>query len=292
MAVYLGNQLIGNGLYLGNENYRDSNVFMSMSSAPPAPADNFPTALNAGLLGRWEITNASSWPGSGNTITNLATASAYSGLYALIYSSSAIDTTDGVQFNGGNSAAGITFGATGSITAGSPGLNNPIVYGTEAVTIATVCYNNSTGPADAMIFNSWTDYSDNDFFLAIGRDGVSALRTNTGYNTVSGQGAYFVSDAVKFFGSRLTPSSLNNWLGTSQYNAPGASGADFGGNKTQANNSLWTWGNNLGAGATTALNRTAPKGKWWASYIWNRLLSDGEMGDLQSYTNTYIKANS
>jgi hypothetical protein len=58
MAVYLGNQLIGNGLYLGNENYRDSNVFMSMSSAPEVD----PTLklwLDAGL--------STSYPGTGTT---------------------------------------------------------------------------------------------------------------------------------------------------------------------------------------------------------------------------------
>jgi hypothetical protein len=34
------------------------------------------------------------------------------------------------------------------------------------------------------------------------------------------------------------------------------------------------------------------KGKLYAAYFWNRRLSDAEMGDLQTYLNTYVKANS
>ena len=65
MAVYLGNQLIGNGLYLGNENYRDSNLFMSQSVA------SAPGPLLTNLQMYYDYGNTSSYPGSGTTVYDL-----------------------------------------------------------------------------------------------------------------------------------------------------------------------------------------------------------------------------
>lgn len=295
MAVYLGNQLIGNGLYLGNQNYRDSNVFMSMSSAPPPPVDNWPTALNAGLIGRWEVTNAASWPGSGSTFTNLATGST-SGQFAMAMTSSAIDTTNGVQWFGDTSARGygMLFGVTGSFASGSYALNSTIVGSTNQVTALVLCFVSSSTPTnqEGVLINSWTDYEDQDFWL-IGKDGARAVRTNSGYNVANDLTGYTVTNTNKLYGGRLTLSSNQMWRGTSNFATFGVSGASFGVTVEKAKRSSWTLGSQFNYDVTpNSMNRSNFQGKWFATYMWNRILSDTEMQDVQTYTNTYVKANS
>jgi hypothetical protein len=256
------------------------------------PADNFPTALNAGLIGRWEVTNASSWPGSGSTLTNLSTVSQYSGLSAIAYNYASIDTTDGVLWTGAGTNQGVTFGITGSNSDGSTGINDPIVT-SKAFTVATICNVNTSSPASTNLLNSWTDFGGEQNIYLPPENGLLAVRTNSSYNFSTGLSTWLTRDTVKFYGGRVAIATANNlWKGTSQFGSYSIAGSTFGITEAQARKAAWVFGTNATTATPWALNRNNFKGKWYASYIWNRVLSDTEMSDLQSYTNTYVKANS
>lgn len=70
MALYLGNTLVGNGIYLGNQNYRDGNLFMSMS----APISTYSVEyLLVGGGGGGGIANESGGGGAGGLISGSTT---------------------------------------------------------------------------------------------------------------------------------------------------------------------------------------------------------------------------
>jgi len=257
--------------------------------------DPWPSALNAGLLGRWEVTNASSWPGSGTTFTNLSTGSEFSGLFASAMTSSAIDTTNGVQFFGDTlgKGQGILLGITGSYASGSYTINNAIVGNTNVWTHACVMIISSSAPNDACHMNSWTDFEDNDLWL-MDKGNTRATRTNSSFNTGTVAGLTD-TNVVKFYGARVAIGTNGNrfWKGTSQFAQSTISGTTWGTTQEKAKRSAWCVGSNFNASITpNSMNRAVFQGAWFASYIWNRQLSDTEMADLQSYTNTYVKANS
>jgi hypothetical protein len=263
-----------------------------------APVDPWPSALNAGLIGRWEVTNPASWPGSGTTFTNLATGST-SGQFAMAMTSSAIDTTNGVQWFGQASTAlgtGMLFGVTGSFESGSYALNSRIIGVTNQVTALVLCFVSSSTPTnqEGLLINSWTDFNDQDFWL-IGKDGARAVRTNSSYNVANDLTGYTVTNTNKLYGGRLNIGTGGNriWRGTSNFATFNVSGTTFGTTVEKGKRSSWTLGSNFNAFPTAgSMNRSNFQGKWFAAYMWNRLLSDTEMQDVQTYTNTYVKANS
>ena len=255
-------------------------------------ADPWPSALNAGLIGRWETNTAASWPGSGDTFTNLATASRFSGHYAKAFNYADISATGGVNFTGTGTNQGVQFGITGSEASGSYTLNSAIIGDTNAVTVAYVANVTNTSAGDVVLMTSWTDFSDQNFHL-VDRTTTTAVRTNNSFNVAS-LSSIVVTGTDKFYGTRLAFGTNGHrlWRATSNYSTQTLSGTTFGGTEEKGKRSAWIFGTNANAGASWAMNRCNFRGRWYASYMWNRILSDQEMLDVQSYTNTYIKANS
>ena len=99
MAVSLGNQLIGNGLYLGNQNYRDSNVFMSQSAVVQS-------YVTSGLVFYVDAGVSTSYPGTGASWYDLST----NAITASLVNTPTFSSTSGsyFEFNGSNQYATFT----------------------------------------------------------------------------------------------------------------------------------------------------------------------------------------
>lgn len=266
-----------------------------------AVTDPFPSALNAGLLGRWEVTNPNSWPGSGNIMNNLSTASLYStSSTATIWSASAIDTTNGVTLNG--TSTRIDFGIISTYNSGSYVINTAITASNE-LTVVYLATLDSTGPTTQVGLSAWNDYA-NDVSpvqskyislverTAAGGTNSTALRSNNSYNNHS-IASYYVANTIKMYGTRVkfATNGEQYWRGTSNFVSYTPTGTTFSTNPLESRNAPWTFGNRQ-----SGTNGVFYSGRWWkgnfyAAYIWNRSLSDTEMTDLQSYLNTYVKAN-
>jgi len=130
MAVYLGNQLIGNGLYLGNENYRDSNVFVAIPAL---------TYVTDGLVFYVDAGVTQSYPGSGTQWYDLST----NAITASLVGSPTFSSTSGsfIGFNGSGQyatftpqlAAGDTTYSYFVVTSPSANQTKMVLYqGTEA----------------------------------------------------------------------------------------------------------------------------------------------------------------
>jgi hypothetical protein len=312
--VWTGTSATSNGARIGNrdanENFEgDISKFVMYNRAlspdergvieawmtSSAPTDYFPVNLNAGLIGRWEVANPNSWPGTGTTLNNLATGSQFSGLYAMAMTSSAISRNDGVQFRANTTGRGqgLLFGVTGSFDSGSYALNSAIIGNTNQFTVMTICNVSSSAEAGCALFQSWTDYQDQDFWL-IGRDNVTAARTNNSFNTATITG-YTDTNVIKCYGARVAIGASANrfWKGTAQFGASTISGTTWGTTLEQGKKATWAFGSNFNAAIPpNSMNRSIFQGNWYASYIWNRQLSDAEMLQLQTYTNKFIAANS
>lgn len=262
--------------------------------------DPFPSALNAGLLGRFEVTNNLSWPGSGVVMNNLSTASLYStSSTATIWSASAIDTTNGIQLNG--TSTRVDFGIVSTYNSGSFVMNSAMTASNQ-FTVVYLALLDSTGGTNQCPLNAWNDYfadTNQSKYISLlertstGGQASTSLRSNNSFNnrTIT---AFFTNDTLKMYGTRLAfaTNSESYWRGTSNfvnYTPTGTTlNADGGG--VVARNAPWTFG----ARGTTTLGgfQRYWKGNFYAAYFWNRRLSDTEMTDLQTYLNTYVKTNS
>ena len=132
MAVYLGNQLIGNGLYLGNENYRDSNVFVPVSNP-----------VTAGRVLELNST-AASYGGSGTTWSDISG----NGYNFTLINSPTFSASTGFSFNGSSQYANL---------AASSGLQNQFTTSVRGgITIFVDCYKNGTG-SEGALFCGWND---------------------------------------------------------------------------------------------------------------------------------------
>ena len=264
-----------------------------------AGTGSWPTILNAGLIGRWEITNNASWPGSGTTIYNLSTSSVYTVSSASIVNGYSTDTTNGIVLNGSSSR--VDFGVLSTYNSGSYNLNEPLVAA-SASTIVYVCnFVSASGASSQQVgMSAWNDYfadtgqskylllhEMNNFSGQLERSVVS----NVGFNPVN-VNSYITNNAVKFYGYRVAwgTNGYKLWVGTSNFSNATLSGTGFSSNPLVSRNVAWTFG----ARGTTTLNsfQNYMKGNFYAAYMWNRSLSDSEMQELQAYTNTYVKTNS
>ena len=252
------------------------------------------------MLGRFEVTNNLSWPGSGSIMYNLSTASLYAtSSTATIWSASAVDTTNGVQLNG--TSTRVDFGIVSTYNSGSFVMNTAMTASNQ-FTVVYLAELDSTGGTNQCGLSGWNDYfadTGQSKYIALlerttsGGQGSTSLRTNNSYNgrTI---GSFFTNDTLKMYGTRLqlTTNGESYWRGTANvvnYTPTGTQlNADGGG--VVARNTPWTFG----ARGTTTLNSFQRfwKGKFYAAYFWDRRLTDQEMSDLQSYLNTYVKTNS
>lgn len=266
-----------------------------------AATGSWPTILNAGLIGRWEITNNDSWPGSGSIIYNLSTSSVYSVSSASVVNGFSTDTTNGLVLNGSSSR--VDFGILNVMNSGSYNLNDAITASSE-LTVAFLCNFNSAGNTEQVGLSAWNDYfadGKGSYYITLfERNNASGqlernLQTNIGANGGTAN-SYIVDNTNKFYGVRVkfVTNGWQYWAGTANaFNlTPGGGATSFATNAFTARNAPWIFG----ARGSTTLNgfyaTRYMKGNFYAAYIWNRALTDSEMQELQSYTNTYVKANS
>lgn len=262
-------------------------------------SDNWPTALNAGLIGRWEITNNNSWPGSGSIIYNLSTSSVYSVSSASIVNGFSTDTTNGLVLNGSSSR--VDFGVLSTYNSGSYNLNDAITS-TNELTFAFLCNFTSSGGTQQVGLSAWNDYfadtGQSKYLTLFERNNASGqlernLQTNTGANAGTAN-SFIVDNSTKFYGTRVkfVTNGWQYWVGTANSFTltPGGGATSFSTNPLVSRNSPWTFGTR----GTTTLNgfQNYMKGNFYAAYMWNRSLTNQEMTDLQTYTNTYVKSNS
>lgn len=254
--------------------------------------DQFPSGLNMGLLARYEVTNVNSYPGSGSVLNNLSTASLYStSSTATVFSASVISSTEGIVLNGSSSR--IDIGIISTYASGSYVINNAISESNE-FTIAYLANLSGSLVNDTNVgLAAWNDYGG---YIYLGERNNSsnnlfqALRSNTSYNNVNNSG-YFVLNENKLFGTQFKfgTNGWKIWKGTASVATRTAIGTTF--DPAIMNISPWTFGTRMTSTLGSFYNRYW-KGPVWAIYIWNRALSDTEMGDLQNYLNTYVKENS
>ena len=266
-----------------------------------ADTGSWPTILNAGLIGRWEITNNESWPGSGSTIYNLTTSSAYTVSSASIVNGYSTDTTNGLVLNGSSSR--VEFGILNVMNSGSYNLNDAITASAE-FTIAFVCNFTSSGNTEQVGLSAWNDYfadGKGSYYITLfERNNASGqvernLQTNIGSN-VGTSNSYIVDNTNKFYGVRckFVTNGWQYWAGTSNAFSltPGGGATSFATNPFTARNSPWIFGMRGSTTLNSFYTTRAMKGNFYAAYMWNRSLSDSEMSQLQSYTNVYVKTNS
>ena len=264
-----------------------------------ASTGSWPTILNTGLIGRWEMTNNESWPGSGSIMYNLSTSSAYSVSSASIVNPFSTDTTNGIILNGSSSR--VDFGILSTLNSGSYNLNAAITASNE-LTAFFVCKLDSTGNAKQTALSTWNDYSadtgNSKYITLLERSDASNnaetnVATTAGFN-LSTVSSLFVSDTNKAYGYRIkfVTNGWTYWKGTSNFATKTPSGTGFNTTTLWAQNSPWIFGTR-GSGTLNGFyaNRYW-KGNLYAVYLFNRYLSDSEMQELQAYTNTYVKANS
>jgi hypothetical protein len=232
---------------------------------------------------------------------NLATASLYAtSSTATIWSASAIDTTNGVQLNG--TSTRVDFGIISTYNSGSYIMNSAMTASNEC-TVVYLATLDSTGGTTQVGLSAWNDYfadTNQSKYISLvertstGGTNSTNLRSNNSYNghTIS---SYFTNDTLKMYGTRVAFSTNNEsyWRGTSNFVNFTPSGTQFNadGGGLVARNAPWTFGTR---GSTTlgGFYSRYWKGKLYAAYFWNRRLSDAEMGDLQTYLNSYVKTNS
>jgi hypothetical protein len=272
-------------------------AFFNTPTLVASIVDPFPSGLNSGLLGRFEVTNNLSWPGSGSIMYNLSTASLYAtSSTATIWSASAVDTTNGVQLNG--TSTRVDFGIISTYNSGSFVMNSAMTASNE-FTVVYLATLDSTGGTTQVGLSAWNDYfadTGASKYISLvertstGGTNTTNLRSNNSYNGHSFS-SYYTNDVLKMYGTRVafTTNGESYWRGTSNFVNFTPSGTTF--NTSEARIAPWTFGTR---GSTTlgGFYSRYWKGKLYAAYFWNRRLSDAEMGDLQTYLNTYVKANS
>lgn len=263
--------------------------------------DPFPSALNSGLVGRFEVTNVLSWPGSGVIMNNLATASLYAtSSTATIWSASAVDTTNGIQLNG--TSTRVDFGIISTYNSGSYVMNSAMTASNE-FTVVYLAQLDSTGLTTQCGLSAWNDYfadtAQSKYISLIERTSTggnagSSLRSNNSYNNRTFS-SYFTNDVLKMYGTRLsfTTNGESYWRGTSNFVnfTPTGTTLNSDGGAVVARNAPWTFGTRQSTTLGSFYSRFW-KGNLYAAYFWSRRLSDVEMGDLQTYLNTYVKTNS
>ena len=254
------------------------------------------------MLGRFEVTNNLSWPGSGSIMYNLSTASLYAtSSTATIWSASAVDTTNGIQLNG--TSTRVDFGIVSTYNSGSFVMNSAMTA-SNAFTVVYLAEVDSTGGNTQVGLSAWNDYfadTGQSKYISLvertsgGGTNSTSLRSNNSYNghTI---GSYYTNDVLKMYGTRLafTTNGESYWRGTANVSnfTPTGTTLNSDGGGLVARNAPWTFGTRFGTTLNTPYSGRWWKGKLYAAYFWDRRLSDTEMSDLQSYLNTYVKANS
>lgn len=108
MALYLGNQLIGNGIYLGNNNITDANVFLGV---PSTTLEYLVVAGGGG--GGYTNSNGAGGGGAGGFQTG-----------SVVTSSVSLSVVVGVKGNGGTSGVEATAGTNSSLIGGNISLTS------------------------------------------------------------------------------------------------------------------------------------------------------------------------
>jgi hypothetical protein len=170
-------------------------------------------------------------------------------------------------------------------------------------TIVYLATLDSTGGTTQVGLSAWNDYfadTGQSKYISLvertttGGNASTNLRSNNSYNghTI---GSYYTNDTLKMYGTRLafTTNGESYWRGTSNFvnYTPTGTTLNSDGGGLVARNAPWTFGTRANTTLGGFYSRYW-KGKLYAAYFWNRRLSDTEMGDLQTYLNTYVKANS